>query len=180
MKTNCRALSLIFQFYFKDMDIYQRHTGRVLGPSGSTIKDIQARFGVKMNIHVSDSAKSGDETALNKLRVTGSFDGVRGAKQFVCYILNGGIMERYTGMTNGPPMFNNQSMGGMQMNNNNHSHNSNQHQQQQHQQQQQQQQYPYGGKSAAPNTRIGTNPYYYQNQNTSFGPPRNKFNSNTK
>ena len=86
-------------------------------------------------------------------------------------------MERYTGMTNGPPMFNNQSMGGMQMNNNNHNNNIN-HQQQQ--QQQQQQQYPYGGKSAAPNTRIGTNPNYYQNQTTSYAPPRSKFNNNTK
>lgn len=155
------------------MDIYQKHTGRVLGPSGSTIKDIQARFGVKMNIHVSDSAKSGDETALNKLRVTGSFDGVRGAKQFVCYILNGGVMERY--QPNGPPMFNNQSMGGMQMNNNNNHHSNH------HQQQQQQQQYPYGGKGPGANSRIGTNTGYYQNQNqnTNFAPSRSKF-SNSK
>lgn len=139
------------------MDIYQKHTGRVLGPLGSTIKEIQARFGVKMNIHVSDSAKSGDETALNKLRVTGSFDGVRGAKQFVCYILNGGAMERYVGMSVAPPMFA-QPLGMM-------SH---------------LQQYPYG--KAPPSTRIPGQQQqgqgqggYYQAQNGNFAPQRNKF-----
>ena len=156
------------------MDIYQKHTGRVLGPLGSTIKEIQARFGVKMNIHVSDSAKSGDETALNKLRVTGSFDGVRGAKQFVCHILNGGVMDRYPGMSNGPPIYN-QSMGGgggMQMNNhNNHSHS-------------QQPQYGSYGKNPPLNSRSpGLNSAYYpsqnsNNSNSNFVPPRNKFTHN--
>lgn len=104
-----------------------------------------------MNIHVSDSAKSGDETALNKLRVTGSFDGVRGAKQFVCYILNGGVMERYVGMSVAPPMFA-QPLGMM-------SH---------------LQQYPYG--KAPPNTRIpGQQGGYYQAQNGNFALQRSKF-----
>ena len=135
------------------MDIYQKHTGRVLGPLGSTIKEIQARFGVKMNIHVSDSAKGGDETALNKLRVTGSFDGVRGAKQFVCYILNGGVMERFVGMSPGPSAMFNQPPGML-----GHHH----------------QQYPYG-KSPINSRAAGLGAGYYQSQNINFAPPRNKF-----
>ena len=159
------------------MDIYQKHTGRVLGPLGSTIKEIQARFGVKMNIHVSDSAKGGDEMALNKLRVTGSFDGVRGAKQFVCYILNGGVMERFNGMTNGAPMGGfNQPMG-MQMG----SH-------------QQSNPYPYSKAPALNPRSSGLGTGYYQGQGQGQGggqggqgqggnqnyapPPRNKFNHN--
>jgi rRNA processing protein Krr1/Pno1 len=90
-------LSFPFYFYiiFQEMDIYQRQTGRVLGPQGSTIKEMQARFGVKLNITVSDSAKGGEEGAINKLRMTGSIDAVRAVRQCVEHICNGGLLEQF-------------------------------------------------------------------------------------
>ena len=109
------------------MDIFQRQTGKVLGPQGSTIKEMQARFGVKLNIQVSDSAKSGEEGAINKLKLSGTVDAVRNARQCVTYILSGGALESYNfPQSNGGNMQNNFGMS--QMNG----------------QQQQQQQYGYG------------------------------------
>ena len=56
----------------EEMDIYQSQTGKILGPQGSTIKEIQVRCGVKMSIQVSAGAQAGDHMAINKLRLTGT------------------------------------------------------------------------------------------------------------
>lgn len=77
------------------MDILQKQTGKVLGPQGSTIKEMQSRLGVKLNIQVSDSAKSGEDGAINKLKMTGTVDAVRSAKLCVNHILGGGSLETY-------------------------------------------------------------------------------------
>ena len=79
----------------QEMDILQKQTGKVLGPQGSTIKEMQSRLGVKLNIQVSDSAKSGEEGAINKLKMTGTVDAVRSAKLCVHHILGGGSLETY-------------------------------------------------------------------------------------
>jgi hypothetical protein len=67
------------------MDIIQRQTGRVLGPQGSTIKEMQVRFGVKLNIQVSEAAKGGDAEAINKLKMTGSMDAVK-ISRYILYL----------------------------------------------------------------------------------------------
>ena len=77
------------------MDVFQKQTGKVLGPQGSVIKEMQMRFGVKLNIQVSESAKAGQEGAINKLKMSGTVDAVRAAKQCVNYILSGGALESY-------------------------------------------------------------------------------------
>lgn len=55
------------------MEVLQRHTGKILGPSGGVIKEMQARFGCKLNIVVSEAAKGGALDAINKLKMTGEF-----------------------------------------------------------------------------------------------------------
>jgi hypothetical protein len=67
------------------MDIVQRQTGRVLGPQGATIKEMQVRFGVKLNIQVSEAAKGGDAEAINKLKMTGSMDAVKVSRYDFCH-----------------------------------------------------------------------------------------------
>jgi rRNA processing protein Krr1/Pno1 len=74
----------------EEMDIYQSQTGKILGPQGSTIKEIQVRCGVKMSIQVSPGAQAGDHMAINKLRLTGTAEGIRTAVESVCRVLNGG------------------------------------------------------------------------------------------
>ena len=56
---------------------------------------MQSRFGVKMNIQVSESAKGGEEGAINVLRITGTVDSVRNARSCLNFILNGGGLESY-------------------------------------------------------------------------------------
>jgi predicted RNA-binding protein YlqC (UPF0109 family) len=77
------------------MNVLQKQTGKILGPQGSTIKEMQARFGVKMNIQVSDSAKGGEEGAINILRMSGTVNAVKNARQCVNFVLSGNALETY-------------------------------------------------------------------------------------
>jgi rRNA processing protein Krr1/Pno1 len=79
----------------EEMDILQRQTGKILGPHGATIKEMQSRFNVKLKIIVSDSAKGGEEGALNKLQMGGTFDSVRIARLCVQHIITGGVLENF-------------------------------------------------------------------------------------
>lgn len=56
---------------------------------------MQSRFGVKMNIQVSDSAKGGEEGAINVLKISGTVDSVRNARLCLNFILSGGALESY-------------------------------------------------------------------------------------
>lgn len=85
----------IYHHYLQEINILQKQTGRVLGPQGSTIKEMQSRFGVKMNIQVSESAKGGEEGAINVLRISGTVDSVRNARLCLNFILSGGGLESY-------------------------------------------------------------------------------------
>lgn len=78
----------------QDLKIVQSQVGKLIGPGGSTIKDIQQRCGVKMNVDhiVPDS----DE---RRLRITGDAARVNAAQQMVFQVLHGG---GNLGM-NGPP-----------------------------------------------------------------------------
>jgi len=69
----------------QDLKIVQSQVGKLIGPGGSTIKDIQQRCGVKMNVDhiVPDS----DE---RRLRITGEATRVNAAAQMVFQILHGG------------------------------------------------------------------------------------------
>lgn len=77
------------------MNVLQKFTGRVLGPQGATIKEMQSRFGVKMNIQVSESAKGGEEGAINILKMTGTVDAVQNVRKCVSHILGGGSLDSY-------------------------------------------------------------------------------------
>lgn len=69
----------------QDLKIVQSQVGKLIGPGGSTIKDIQQRCGVKMNVDhiVPDS----DE---RRLRITGDASRVNAAAQMVFQVLHGG------------------------------------------------------------------------------------------
>ena len=82
-------------FASKEMNVLQKQTGKILGPQGSTIKEMQARFGVKMNIQVSESAKGGEEGAINVLRMSGTVNAVKNARQCVNFVLSGNALETY-------------------------------------------------------------------------------------
>jgi far upstream element-binding protein len=90
----------------QDLKIIQSQVGKLIGPGGSTIKDLQLRFAVKMNIdHISHDS---DE---RRLRITGEPARVQAASQMVWHLLhNGGAM----GMMH-PPHLPGQSGYGMQM-----------------------------------------------------------------
>ena len=68
----------------QDLKIVQSQVGKLIGPGGSTIKDIQQRCGVKMNVDqiIPDS----DE---RRLRITGDNSRVNAAAQMVFQILHG-------------------------------------------------------------------------------------------
>lgn len=88
-------LNINFLFFPKEMSVLQKQTGRILGPQGSTIKEMQSRFGVKMNIQVSEGAKGGEEGAINVLRMSGTVNSVKSARQCVNFILSGNAIETY-------------------------------------------------------------------------------------
>jgi predicted RNA-binding protein YlqC (UPF0109 family) len=112
----------------KEMNVLQKQTGKILGPQGSTIKEMQARFGVKMNIQVSDSAKGGEEGAINVLRMSGTVNAVKSARQCVNFVLSGNALETYNFPS--PAGYPGLGMGGMGMNNGGYAPPSNQNQNQ--------------------------------------------------
>jgi far upstream element-binding protein len=69
----------------QDLKIVQSQVGKLIGPGGSTIKDIQQRCGVKMN--VDQIVPESDE---RRLRITGDSSRVNAAAQMVFQVLHGG------------------------------------------------------------------------------------------
>mmetsp|Transcript_7787 Transcript_7787/g.13108 ORF Transcript_7787/g.13108 Transcript_7787/m.13108 type:complete len:607 (+) Transcript_7787:80-1900(+) len=79
---------------YQDLKIVQSQVGKLIGPGGATIKDIQQRCGVKMNVdHV---VPESDE---RRLRITGDASRVAAAAQMVFQILHVGNNLNM----NGPP-----------------------------------------------------------------------------
>lgn len=69
----------------QDLKIVQSQVGKLIGPGGSTIKDIQQRCGVKMNVE--QIIPESDE---RRLRITGDASRVQAAAQMVFQVLHGG------------------------------------------------------------------------------------------
>mmetsp|Transcript_22521 Transcript_22521/g.32899 ORF Transcript_22521/g.32899 Transcript_22521/m.32899 type:complete len:732 (-) Transcript_22521:333-2528(-) len=69
----------------QDLKIIQAQVGKLIGPGGSTIKDIQQRFAVKMNI---DQVLP--DTDERRLRITGEASRVQAAAQMVWHVLHSG------------------------------------------------------------------------------------------
>lgn len=69
----------------QDLNIVQSQVGKLIGPGGSTIKDIQQRFNVKMNVD-----QLSPDTDERRLRITGDGAAVHAATQVVFSILNDG------------------------------------------------------------------------------------------
>jgi hypothetical protein len=62
----------------------QSQVGKLIGPGGSTIKDIQQRFSVRMNIDQPSA-----HTEERKLRITGEPSHVQAVVQFIWHLVNG-------------------------------------------------------------------------------------------
>lgn len=67
----------------QDLKIVQSQVGKLIGPGGSTIKDLQLRFAVKMNID--QLLQDSDE---RRLRITGDPTRVQAASQMIWHILH--------------------------------------------------------------------------------------------
>jgi rRNA processing protein Krr1/Pno1 len=78
----------------QDLKIVQSQVGKLIGPGGSTIKELQIRFAVKMNI---DQLAS--DTDERRLRITGEPARVQAASQMVWHLLHNshmGMMHHQT------------------------------------------------------------------------------------
>jgi polyribonucleotide nucleotidyltransferase len=79
----------------QDLKIVQSQVGKLIGPGGSTIKELQLRFAVKMNI---DQLAS--DTDERRLRITGEPARVQAASQMIWHILHNnnpmGMMHHQT------------------------------------------------------------------------------------
>mmetsp|Transcript_10497 Transcript_10497/g.10560 ORF Transcript_10497/g.10560 Transcript_10497/m.10560 type:complete len:696 (-) Transcript_10497:401-2488(-) len=67
----------------QDINIVQAQVGKIIGPGGTMIKDIQQRCGVKMVIEQEYA-----DTEDRKIRVTGESDRVQAAVTMVCQLLD--------------------------------------------------------------------------------------------
>mmetsp|Transcript_13192 Transcript_13192/g.13663 ORF Transcript_13192/g.13663 Transcript_13192/m.13663 type:complete len:394 (+) Transcript_13192:1-1182(+) len=67
----------------QDLKIVQSQVGKLIGPGGSTIKDLQSRFAVKMNID-----QLMPDTDERRLRITGDPARVQAASQMIWHLLN--------------------------------------------------------------------------------------------
>jgi rRNA processing protein Krr1/Pno1 len=67
----------------QDLKIIQSQVGKLIGPGGSTIKDLQMRFAVKMNID-----QVNDFSDERRLRITGDPAQVQAASQMVWHLLH--------------------------------------------------------------------------------------------
>lgn len=83
----------------QEIKILQAQVGKMIGPMGSTIKDIQQRFRVKITV---DQGKGVDHVPADNdersVKVTGDFDAVHGAIATVWQILEQGNMTGQYGM----------------------------------------------------------------------------------
>lgn len=68
----------------QDLKIVQSQVGKLIGPGGSTIKEIQQRCGVKMNVD-----QVVPESEERRLRITGESSRVNAAVQLVYQVLHG-------------------------------------------------------------------------------------------
>lgn len=67
----------------QDLKIVQSQVGKLIGPGGSTIKDLQLRFAVKMNID-----QLAPDTEERRLRITGEPARVQAASQMIWHLLH--------------------------------------------------------------------------------------------
>jgi rRNA processing protein Krr1/Pno1 len=67
----------------QDLRLVQSQVGKLIGPGGSTIKDIQQRFLVRMNID-----QPSPHTEDRKLRITGEPSNVQAVVQFIWHLVN--------------------------------------------------------------------------------------------
>jgi rRNA processing protein Krr1/Pno1 len=89
--------------FVEEVAIDQVHVGKLLGPGGAVIKDMQQRFGVKMKV---DSASAGSNGGAEGkvVRISGEMQRVRAAMHAVMEIIHAhdGYMPR--GVHNGNPV----------------------------------------------------------------------------
>jgi rRNA processing protein Krr1/Pno1 len=69
----------------QDLKLLQNQVGKLIGPGGSIIKDIQQRFSVRMNID-----QPSPHTDERKLRITGDPPNVQAVLQYIWHLVNNG------------------------------------------------------------------------------------------
>eukprot|EP01041_Mallomonas_annulata_P002939 gene2939-5774_t len=82
----------------QDINIIQAQVGKIIGPAGQMIKDIQQRCGVRMVIEQEYA-----DTDDRKIRITGEADKVQSAVQMVCQLLDPITAANYAVSNAGAP-----------------------------------------------------------------------------